>query len=135
MIGLTSVSREFLKFFSDKLAPFILLLFQEALDKQELPASLKQGVITLISKPNKNKLPIDNWRLITLLNSDCKIFSLILTKRLQTGHEDLIDGEQSGFMQGRNIHNNIRLILDMIDYNYLILDESFILRYLLTTIK
>ncbi len=35
--------------------------------------------------------------------------------------------EQSGFMQGRYIRNNIRLVLDMIDYNHFIEDDSFIL--------
>lgn len=125
--GNDGLTTEFYKFFKDLLAPFIHLLFLEALDKQELPPFLKQGVITLIPKPNKDKLHIDNWRPITLLNNDCKIFSLILAKRLKRGLEDIIDEEQSGFMHGRNIHNNIRLILDMIDYNYLIPDESFIL--------
>lgn len=33
------------------------------------------------------------------------------------------DEEQSGFMHGRHVSNNIRLLLDMIDYNDLILDE------------
>ena len=35
--------------------------------------------------------------------------------------------EQSGFMPGRNTCNNIRLVLDMIDYNEYIFDDSFIL--------
>lgn len=40
--------------------------------------------------------------------------------------DDIIDEEQSGFIPGRNICNNIRQILDMINYEY-ILDNSFIL--------
>lgn len=53
----------------------------------------------------------------TLLNNDCKIFSLILAKRLKTGLGNIIDEEQAGFTQGRNIHNNISLVVDMTDYN------------------
>jgi hypothetical protein len=37
-------------------------MFQELIEKGELLASLKQGVITLIPKPNKDSLHIDNWR-------------------------------------------------------------------------
>ncbi len=61
------------------------------------------------------------------MNNDAKLFALIFAKRLKTGLADIIDDEQSGFMPGRNIVNNIRLILDMIDYNEIIPDESFIL--------
>lgn len=38
-----------------------------------------------------------------------------------------MDEEKSGFIQKRHIGNNIRWILDMIDYKDLILDASFIL--------
>jgi len=31
------------------------------------------------------------------------------------------------FLKGRSIHNNIRLVLDLLDYNYLIEDDGFIL--------
>ena len=41
--------------------------------------------------------------------------------------DDIKNEEQSGFMPGRNICNNIRLVLDMIDYDEYILDNSFIL--------
>lgn len=57
--GLTS---EYYKYVIDLLAPFILLLFEESLNKQELPVKLKQGVVTLIPKPNKNKWYFEKWR-------------------------------------------------------------------------
>lgn len=46
---------------------------------------------------------------------------------MKQGLHHIIDEEQSGFMHGRHISNNIRLILDMIDYNDLILDDSFLM--------
>lgn len=30
--------------------------------------------------------------------------------------------KQSGFLKGRSIHNNIRLVLDLLEYNYMIED-------------
>ncbi len=38
----------------------------------------------------------------------------------------IIDECQSGFMKGRHISNNIRLMLDLIDYNEFITDNSCI---------
>ncbi len=92
-----------------------------------MPDSLKQGVITLIPKPRKYILYLDNWRPISLLNNDAKVFAHIFAKRLKHGLEDIIDEEQTGFIQGRHISNNIRLILDMVDCNEYISDNSLIL--------
>jgi len=118
---------EFYKVFRDKLVPFLLAVFIESIEKGELPSSLKQGVITLIPKPNKDILYLENWRPISLLNNDAKLFALIFAKRLKKGLENIIDEEQTGFIQVRHISNNIRKILDMVDYNDYVLDDSFIL--------
>lgn len=113
--------------FSDTLGPLLVAVFEEAIEKEELPPTLQQGLIKLIPKPNKDKVNIEKWRPIGLLNSDTKIFAMVFAKRLKAGLNYIIDEEQSGFIPGRNIWNNIRLILDMIDYNEYIVDESFIL--------
>ncbi len=118
---------EFYKVFRDKLAPFLLAVYKKSIDKGELPDSLKQGVITLIPKPQIYILYLDNWRPISILNNDAKIFAHIFAKRLKHGLEDIIDEAQTGFIQGRHISNNIRLILDMVDYNEYISDNSLIL--------
>lgn len=125
--GSDGLINEFYKTFIQTLAPFLIAVFEEAIDKGELPPTLRQGLIKLIPKPKKDKLSIENWRPISLLNNDAKLFAMIFAKRLKIGLDDLIDEEQSGFMHGRNICNNIRLVLDMIDYNDLIVDNSFIL--------
>ncbi len=39
----------------------------------------------------------------------------------------VISETQSGFIKGRLIHNNIRLVLDLIDYGHLIKDDGFVL--------
>lgn len=71
----------FYKTFSEELSPFLLLVFIEAIQKDELPVSLKQGVITLIPKPNKDKLYIENWRPISFLNNDSKLFAMIFARK------------------------------------------------------
>uniref|UniRef100_A0A3P9LWP5 Reverse transcriptase domain-containing protein n=1 Tax=Oryzias latipes TaxID=8090 RepID=A0A3P9LWP5_ORYLA len=122
--GLTS---EFYKTFSEQLSPFLLHLFLESLNNNFLPPTLTQGLITLIPKPKKDLLLIDNWRPICLLNNDYKILALIFAERLKKVLDNIIDETQSGFMKNRHISNNIRLVLDLIDYSDYCPDESFIL--------
>ncbi len=90
-----------------------------------LPTML-QGLITLIPKPGKDLLNIENWRPITLINNDTKLLSHIFASRLKLVLNEIIDDCQSGFLCGRYIGNNIRLILDLIDYNFLLTDDSYI---------
>uniref|UniRef100_A0A3B3IFC5 Reverse transcriptase domain-containing protein n=1 Tax=Oryzias latipes TaxID=8090 RepID=A0A3B3IFC5_ORYLA len=121
--GLTS---EFYKTFSEELAPFLLHLFLESLNNNLLPPTLTQGLITLIPKPKKDLLLIDNWRPICLLNNDYKILALIFAERIKKVLDHIIDETQSGFMTNRHISNNIRLVLDLIDYSDYCPDKSFI---------
>lgn len=66
--GCDSLTSEMYKYFSESLGKSLLAVFKESLDRGELPPSLRQGVITLIPKPHKNSLLIENWHPITLLN-------------------------------------------------------------------
>ena len=88
---------------------------------------MTQGLITLIPKPQKDTLLLDNWRPNSLQNNDYKIIAICLAKKLKGTLDDIIDETQSGFMTGRYITNNIRLVLDILDYSELIVDEGFIL--------
>ncbi len=125
--GTDGITSEFYNAFSKQFAPFLLGLFLECIGNESLPPTLTQGLITLIPKPKKDPLLIDNWRPISLLNNDYKIFALVFAKRIKTVLEHIIDETQSGFMRNRHISNNIKLVLDLIDYSDLCSDESFIL--------
>ncbi len=53
------------------------LLFEMYTDTNEQSTSMKPGLITLLPKPDKDHLILDNWRPITLLNVDYKLFSYL----------------------------------------------------------
>ncbi len=59
---------------------------------------MKQGLISLIPKPDKDPLEIDNWRPITLLNTDYKWIALIYARRLKSGLDQIIHESQTGFL-------------------------------------
>ncbi len=88
---------------------------------------MKQGVISLILTPDKDPLIIDNWRPITLLNVDYNILALIYCTRLKSGLSNIIGESQTGFMAKRLISSNIRLVLDILDYNHFVNSHALIL--------
>ena len=90
-------------------------MYEECISQKEMSTTMKQGIISLIPKPDKDILLIDNWRPITLLTIDYKILSLAFANRLKTGLDNIVAETQSGFMKGRHISNNIRLVLDLLD--------------------
>jgi len=80
--------------------------------QNELSISQRRGVITLIPKEEESLLDLSNWRPITLLNVDCKI-----TTRIEASLSKLINSDQTGFIKGRYIGENIRLTIDTMEYD------------------
>ena len=89
--------------------------FQQALKKRELSTSQKQAVIKLIEKKGKDKRMIENWRPVSLLNVDLKIFSKAVASRLRACLDTIISSEQCAHVQGRLISQNGRLIYDILE--------------------
>ena len=84
--------------------------------KGELSISQKQGVVTCIPKENKPKLYLKNWRPITLLDTVYKIASGSIANRIKPNLDSLIDKDQTGFIQGRYMGENTRLLYDLINH-------------------
>ena len=105
---------EFYKTFFKLLGQDLVSSFNAAFDAGEMSISQRRGVITLIPKEESNLLLLSNWRPITLLNVDYKIASKVIAKRIERVLPSLIHPDQTGFMTGRYIGQNIRLINDII---------------------
>ena len=104
--GLTS---EFYKKVKEDVSEFLLNVYREALSKGRLPPSMSQGLITLIPKSGKDSTSVENWRPITLINDDAKLLSLLFTQRLKPCLQTIVDDRQYGFINSRQISNNVRL--------------------------
>ena len=70
----------------------------------------KQSIITLLPKPNKDTIYIENWRPISLLNIDYKIIAKVIANRIKNVLPLIISQNQSGFVKDRYIGENIRTI-------------------------
>ena len=114
--GLDEFSTEFYKVFWEVIKSDFLDCLNFSMKNLELCNSQYEGVITLLLKPGKDHLYASNYRPITLLNCDYKIFSKVINNRLISFLPKLIHYDQNGFIKGRSIGDNIRLIFDIIDY-------------------
>ena len=73
----------------------------------------KLGVLTCLPKGDKPREFMKNLRPINLLNVDYKILSGILAMRMRNVLSDIISDTQKGFLKGRYIGENIRLVYDV----------------------
>ena len=95
---------------------FLLDAFTYALQTGKMSYLQRQGIITLIPKKDRDLLYVKNWRPIILLNTDYKILSKLYANQIKNVLEKIVHKNQSGFLKGRHITNNLRTILDVIDY-------------------
>ena len=58
---------------------------------------------------------LKNWRPITLLNVDYKVAAKAIAKRIEPLLPKLIHSDQTGFVKGRYIGENIRLLSDLME--------------------
>ena len=82
----------------------------------EISPTQSQGVITLIPKQGKDPFSHSIYRPITLLNCDYELTSKPVNNRNKRFLKTLTHSDQSGFVKGRYIGDNIPLIFDYIDY-------------------
>jgi len=113
--GMDGLPLEFYLTFWDILAHDLLTVFKEFETLDRLPDSFRVGIVSLLHKKG-DRTDLRNWRPITLLNFDCKIFSKILSMRMSTVLEDVIHPDQACAVPGRKITDSLVLIRDAICY-------------------
>ena len=78
--------------------------------------SQRRGTISLIPKKTKDKTILENLRPIFLLNIDYKILTKVLAIRLEKVLPKIINPDQTSYVKGCYIGENIRLIQDLMFY-------------------
>ncbi len=112
--GSDGLPSDFYKFFWSDIKDLVCNSIEYALTYGELSIEQKRGIITLLPKKLKNRLFLKNWRPISLLNTDYKLLAKILAKRLQKVLPSIINHDQTGYLKGRFIGENIRLLEDVL---------------------
>ena len=126
--GNDGLSKEFYETFWNELKDPLLKSFYHAKTYKEFSTSQRQAVVKLLEKKDRDKRLIKNWRPISLLNTDLKIFSKALAAKLKSVLPSLITSQQTAYVQNRYIGEAGRLISDILDIS----DKLSIDGYLVT---
>ena len=114
--GSDGFTPEFFKFFWKDIGHFLVRSVNYAYEMGELSSTQKEGIITCLPKGDKPKQYLKNWRPISLLNVSYKLISSCIANRLKQVLPYLISHDQTGFISGRYIGENIRTLYDVMNY-------------------
>ena len=76
----------------------------------------RHGIINLIPKKGKDETLVKNWRPITLLNYDYKIYAKALANCLEMVTDQLIGKQQNLFIKHRSLVDNLFVTKEVISY-------------------
>ena len=107
---------EFFKFFFSDLSWFLLRSLNFGYKAGKLSVTQQYGILTLLPKGEKPRQFLKNWRPISLLNITYKLASSCIAERIKTCLHSIINEQQRGFLEGRYIGENIRLMYDLLNY-------------------
>ena len=113
--GTDGLPAEFYKVFWNDVSTHLLASLNSSFSKGHLSNSKRSGLINLIPKKNKPQQFLKNWRPISLLNCDYKIAKAVAT-RMKRVLPDIVNNHQTGFLKGRSIGENVRLLNRVISY-------------------
>lgn len=106
--GADGFNSEWYRTMQDQLVPTLMKTFNWTLDKKIIPPSWREALISIIPKENKDRLDCGNYRPVSLLNVDYKLFTSILCRRLEVILPGLINYDQTGFIRQRQTQDNVR---------------------------
>ena len=116
--GWDGLSAEFYKHFWEDIKQSLFQSFLESINNSSLSPSQRIGIINLVakSKPPPELVHLNNWRPITLLNVDYKIFTHLIKNRIANTLPYLISNVQSGFQKGKCTSDNLILMCLVLDH-------------------
>ncbi|KAI4900658.1 hypothetical protein NFI96_009740 [Prochilodus magdalenae] len=113
--GLDGLPVEFYTTFWDVLGPEIVEVAEDVHRQGRLTESMRSGALSLLYKKGDPR-DLANWRPLTMLCVDLKIFAKALTERLKKTMSLLVHSDQTCGVPGRSATWNLHLIRDAISW-------------------
>ena len=114
--GSDGLTAEFYKYFWGEIREILHKVFEESTKAGSLSPSQRTGIITLLPKQGKDTKYLKNWRPITLLNVDYKIYTHVIKNRLKNVIPIIISKHQTGFQKGKSTTDNLILMYLVLEY-------------------
>lgn len=127
--GSDGFTPEFYRKFWSKIKFLLYEVIQTAVKEETLHTSARHSVILLLDKPNRDLLKLNNWRPLSMLTTDYKIFAKIIANRLTLVLPYLISEYQTGFIKERYIAQNITELLSIIEYCHQTQEDVLLISY------
>lgn len=108
--GVDGIPYSLYKCFKSTLMPLLLDSWSHCVTNNTMSEEMRTSLITLIPKPHKDPTNIGNLRPISLTNTDIKLITKALTNKINKVLPYLIHESQSGYIPGRQIHDNLNII-------------------------
>ena len=112
--GSDGLPTEFYLAFWDDLGDSLCLVLNERFRLGILTDTQRESLLRLIHKKDDRRLP-KNWRPISLLNTDYKLASKVITERLKSVIATIVHSDQTCGVPGRSIFSNLQLVRDLLD--------------------
>lgn len=113
--GSDGIGIEWYKTYREEVAPILVKVFKEMERTGMVQDRMVEGVIALVYKKG-NRLNIENYRPISLLNVDYKILTKVLANRVKKVIGSIVQPTQSYSIPGRDIADTIGTVRDVIEY-------------------
>ena len=114
--GIDGIPADFYKFFWLDVQNYVVESINYSFTSGKMSTSQRLAVITLLPKKDKDRLLLKNWRPVSLLSTDYKLITKMLAMKLSSVLSDLIHHDQTAYIKGRYIGENIRTIDNAIEY-------------------
>ena len=112
--GSDGLPTEFYKPFWEDLGDVLVTVLNDNFRLGVLTGSQREGLLRLLYKKDDKRLA-KNWRPISLLNTDYKLASKVITERLKPVMQSIIHRDQTCGVVGRSIFSNLQLVRDTLD--------------------
>lgn len=112
--GPDGLTVQYYKTLLPSLGQHLIKLFNDLGKGSKLHHNTLQAQIAVIHKEDRDPIQCGNYRPVSLLNTDLKLFTKILATRLQQHITDLIHLDQVGFVPTREARDNTTKVLNLL---------------------
>lgn len=112
--GWDGIPQEFYAVFWKELGQFMSDMILTSVKKGAFLKDVNMALLTVLSKPKKDPLYCNNYRPLSILCAEVKIYAKVLVTRIESYFNKLVHQDQTGFVKSRLAADNICRLLHVI---------------------